>query len=192
VTSGDEAPGPDADALDRLLLEAASRGDARAFEGLVRRHTPALYRLALRVTGSAPLAEDAVQDAWLSAWVSLAGFRGDAAVRTWLFRVASTRAMNVVRRPPPAPVDLAAQPDLVTAPDAAAVAATEAQARAVREAVAALPGRQRDAVVLRDLEGLSYEEVARALHCSVPAVKSALHRGRGALAEALAPWRSPG
>ena len=169
--------------VDRWLVWAAARRDEGAFEQLVRAHTPALYASALRTTGSRELAEEVVQDAWLSAWVHLAGFRGDSSVRTWLTRIVMTKALNALRRPVrTVPIERVPEPPVDSAEHH--VELTE-RVHAVRRAVAALPGRPRDAVVLRDLEGLSYAEVAAVLGCSEASVKSALHRGRGALATAL-------
>lgn len=181
-----ETAGAAAD-VDGWLARAAAARDEGAFEQLVRRHTPALYAGALRATGSPELAQDVVQEAWLSAWLHLPGFRGQSTVRTWLVRIATTKALNAMRRrPPTAPLDTAPEPS-------SAGTEQEAERRevaaAVRAAVAALPVRQREAVVLRDLEGLSYEQVAAALGCSVASVKSALFRGRQSLAGALAPYR---
>ena len=173
----------DAAQVDAWLAGAAAGRDEGAFEQLVRRHTGALYAGALRVTGSPELAQDVVQEAWLSAWLSLPGFRGQSAVRTWLVRIVTTRALNALRRPP-GTVPLEAAPEPVTAGTEREAELRE-RAAAVRAAIAALPGRQREAVVLRDLEGLSYEEVAQGLGCSAASVKSALFRGRQALAVAL-------
>ena len=172
--------------VDRWLARAAADRDEGAFEQLVRRHTSALYHGALRTTGSAQLAEEVVQDAWMSAWLHLGGFREQSAVRTWLVRIVTTKALNALRRPSRT-VALDAVPEaLLTADDGPErQAELRERAAAVRLAVASLPPRQRQAVVLRDLEGLSYEEVAQVLDCSVASVKSALHRGRGALAESL-------
>ena len=176
----------------RLLSRpgASARRDEGAFEQLVRRHTAALYHGALRTTGSPQLAEEVVQDAWLSAWLHVGGFRGQSAVRTWLVRIVTSKALNALRRPQRT-LALDAVPEVLAAGDSDPEQQAELRerARAVRLAVAALPERQREAVVLRDLEGLSYEEVARALDCSVASVKSALHRGRRALAEALDQYR---
>jgi len=181
-----QGPSPEQE-VDRWLAQAAAERDEGAFEQLVRRHTPALYAGALRTTGSSELAEEVVQDAWLSAWLHLPGFRGQSAVRTWLFRIVTTKALNALRRPRRT-VPLAAVAEPITAGTEQQAELRE-RAHAVRLAIAALPPRQRDAVVLRDLEGLSYEEVAVSLGCSLPTVKSALHRGRRSLAQALEQYR---
>jgi len=169
--------------VDGWLAGAAAQGDEGAFEQLVRRHTPALYAGALRVTGSPDMAQDVVQEAWLSVWLGLPGFRGHSAVRTWLVRIVTTKALNSLRRPHRT-VPLEAVPEPVTAGTEREAELRE-RAAAVRAAIAQLPVRQREAVVLRDLQGLSYDEVASALGCSVASVKSALFRGRQTLAVEL-------
>ena len=109
---------------------------------------------------------------------------------TWLVRIATTKALNAVRRPDrTVPLETSPDPTVVGTDQEAE---RRERAAAVRRAVAALPERQREAVVLRDLEGLSYEQVAAALGCSVSSVKSALFRGRQSLAAALAPHRPGG
>ena len=176
--------GPVADPeVERWLVAAATDRDEGAFEQLVRAHTPALYATALRTTGSPQLAEEVVQEAWLSVWLHLPGFGGRSSLRTWLVRIVLTKAFNALRRPQrTVPLERAAH---LTTPGVESQAEQHERVRAVRRAVAALPGRQREAVVLRDLEGLSYEQVAEALSCSTSSVKSALHRGRQSLAQAL-------
>ncbi|QWF76845.1 ECF RNA polymerase sigma-E factor [Amycolatopsis sp. CA-230715] len=181
---------------DEALLAKAVKGDQGAFDLLVRRHTPRMYRVALRITGSAAEAEDVVQDAWISAWRALAGFRGDAAVSTWLYRVVTNAALGQVRRRRPtvsldaamAPGDQggsgaafegAAFADTAANPEGKVVRAE--QVEAVLRAIATLDVSQRVPLVLRELEGLSYEEVADVLEVSVPALRSRLHRARVAL-----------
>lgn len=86
---------------DATLVERAAGGDEAAFGVLVRRHTPRMYRVALRITGSAAEAEDVVQEAWLAAWRSLGGFRHESAVSTWLYRVVTNGALAMLRRRKP-------------------------------------------------------------------------------------------
>jgi len=199
VTAGQEAARPSPTAavaparteqeVDQWLALAAADRDEGAFEQLVRRHTPALYAGALRATGSAELAEEVVQDAWLAAWLHLPGFRGESAVRTWLVRITTSKALNALRRPQrKVPLDKVAEPSTIGTEQEAE---RRERAQAVRRAVAGLPARQREAVVLRDLEGLTYEEVAAALGCSIASVKSTLYRGRQALADSLVQYRPP-
>ncbi|PRX51338.1 RNA polymerase sigma-70 factor (ECF subfamily) [Prauserella shujinwangii] len=177
---------------DAALLARAAEGEAAAFDHLVRRHTPRMYRVALRITGSAAEAEDVVQDAWIAAWRGLPDFRGDSAVSTWLYRVVTNAALgHVRRRRPTVSLDEAlagpgrARLDAGLLADAHAdpeghVVRTE-QVEAVLWAIASLDVTQRVPLVLRELEGLSYEEVAEVLEVNVAALRSRLHRARVAL-----------
>lgn len=170
---------------EQALMAAAVEGDRRAFDALVRLHTPRMYRVALRIVGSSVDAEDVVQDAWISTWRALRGYRGDAAPATWLYRVVSNAALvHVRRRKATVPIDEGAEQRLsdVDDPDAPERATLRAEEVAtVHRAVAGLEPSQRVPLVLREFEGLSYEEVAAVLEVSVPAVRSRLHRARQAL-----------
>ncbi|MGH3980602.1 MAG: RNA polymerase sigma factor [Pseudonocardiaceae bacterium] len=172
-------------AADRALLAAAVRGDRASFDALVRLHTPRMYRVALRVVGEPADAEDVVQEAWISAWRALRGYRGDAAPATWLYRVVTNAALaQLRRRRHSVPFDDDTMAGLVDGddPDAPEQAMLRAeQVAEVHRAVADLEPSQRVPLVLREFEGLSYEEVATVLDVSVPAVRSRLHRARHAL-----------
>ncbi len=192
MTGAGSGPGTaepvDADHLaDRMVMSAAVRGDRVAFDQLVRRHTPRMYRVALRVLGAPSDAEDAVQDAWIAAWRALPGYRGDAAPATWLYRVVTNTALGHLRRQRPTvgfdQADFAHVVDTGPGPEATAVGS--ADATAVHRALTRLQPAQRAAVVLREFEGLSYEEVAEVLDTTVAAVRSRLHRGRAALHDHL-------
>jgi RNA polymerase sigma-70 factor (ECF subfamily) len=177
---------------DADLLERAVGGDHTAFGALVRRHTPRMYRVALRITGCAAEAEDVVQDSWLAAWRALAGFRQEAAVSTWLHRVVTNSALALLRRRRPT-ISLDA-PDPESTLDSPALAVPGPEGRVVRaeevDAVLRAIGRlelsQRVPLVLRELEGLSYEEVAAVLDVNVVALRSRLHRARVSLLAELA------
>ncbi|WP_103350524.1 RNA polymerase sigma factor [Amycolatopsis sp. CA-128772] len=174
---------------DAELLARAADGDETAFGALVRQHTPRMYRVALRITGSAAEAEDVVQEAWLAAWRSLPGFRQESAVSTWLYRVVTNGALAVLRRrrptvslddpDPRSTVDSALFAAAVPGPEGRVVRAEEVDA--VLRAVGRLEVSQRVPLVLRELEGLSYEEVADVLDVNVGALRSRLHRARVAL-----------
>lgn len=190
TTAADEPPARE-DQLDQWLAAAAADRDEGAFAELVRRHTPALYAGALRLTGSTEDAQDVVQEAWLSAWLHLPGFRGHSRVRTWLTRVATTKALDLLRRyRRTLPLEALTDPAGPAGHAVEEEAERNERAAAVRTAIAGLPERQREAVILRDLQGLSYEQVASALGVSVPAVKSALFRGRQTLAGSLEQYRA--
>ncbi|MEV6910972.1 sigma-70 family RNA polymerase sigma factor [Amycolatopsis sp. NPDC051071] len=170
----DPAPVP-----DKELAERAVAGDHGAFDTLVRRHTAKMYRVALRITGSAAEAEDVVQEAWLSAWRALPGFRHESAVSTWLYRVATNGALGQVRRrKPTVPLD-EGDAGVVPGPEGQVVSAEEVGT--VLRAIAELDVGQRIPLILREFEGLTYEEVAEVLEVSVPALRARLHRARVAL-----------
>ncbi|WP_415366503.1 RNA polymerase sigma factor [Saccharothrix sp. BKS2] len=180
MAAGDAEVGTAGAAEDGPLLAAAVRGDPAAFDELVRRHTGRMYRVALRVVGDPVEAEDVVQDAWISAWRALPRFRGDAAASTWLYRVVTNAALVHLRRArPTVPLESAPEPRADGGPEVALL--RNEVTDVVLRAIATLEPTQRVPLVLRELEGLSYEEVAEVLGIPVPALRSRLHRARVAL-----------
>ncbi|MEV0083077.1 RNA polymerase sigma factor [Saccharopolyspora sp. NPDC050642] len=176
---------------DEALVAAAQRGDAAAFDALVRRHTAKMYRVAYRILGDSAEAEDAVQEAWVSAWRSLDRFRGESAPTTWLFRVVTNAALATLRRrkltvPLGPTADLIS--DRIAVDPEGYVVRTEDAAR-VHRAIATLEPSQRIPLVLRELEGLSYEEIAEMLDVPVAALRSRLHRARAVLLARLKEMR---
>ncbi|MBM3678173.1 MAG: sigma-70 family RNA polymerase sigma factor [Actinobacteria bacterium] len=177
---------PDADAT---LVRAANEGDVEAFGELVRRYERRLRLVIARVLDDERDVEEATQDAFVQAWRHLDRYRGDAAVFTWLYRIGVNTALARRRRKRIPVTSIAAiDGDLALEsrdprPDDATERADERDwvARALRR----LPQEQREAVVLRDVAGLSNEEVAEALGLTVPAAKSRIHRGRMHLRELL-------
>ncbi|WP_184729215.1 RNA polymerase sigma factor [Saccharopolyspora phatthalungensis] len=161
-------------------MAAARRGDDAAFDMLVRRHSTKMYRVAYRILADSAEAEDAVQEAWVSAWRSLGRFRGDSAPTTWLYRVVTNAALATLRRRKPT-VPLSPNdeliPDRATADPEDQVVRSEEAAR-VHRAIATLEPSQRVPLVLRELEGLSYEEIAEMLDVPVTALRARLHRAR--------------
>lgn len=172
---------------DRVLVDAARGGDVDAFAGLVRRHGAAAYRVAFRLLGSDADAQDAVQDAFVQAWRSLARFRGESSVSTWLYRIVTNRCLNLIAaRRPTGAVDAALASPAGQPPE---LVESRERFAAVVAGVSALPGDQRAALVLRDFEGLSYEEIGQVLGVSVAAVKGRLHRARLSVLTETAAWR---
>lgn len=168
-----------------LLIAQSRGGDARAFDLLVEKYQDRVYDLAYRITGHHADAQDAAQDAFVKAYLALGTFRGDAAFSTWLHRIAVNAAYDAVRRRPPAgsqPVEAAA-----AAVDPLGDRAERVEARGrILLAIAALPLEQRAVVVLRDIQGWSYEEIAAIAEIPLGTVRSRLARGRQALKAALA------
>jgi RNA polymerase sigma-70 factor, ECF subfamily len=172
---------------DRILVQAAQDGDLDAFELLVRRHQASVYRVAVRMLGSRADAEDATQETFVRAWRSLGRFRRESAMTTWLYRIVTRRCLDLLaaRRPAQAFHDV----DTDAGVDLADAAERRDRMEAVTRAIAELPGDQRAALVLREFEGLSYEEVAAVLDTTVPAVKGRIHRGRLGVLQRTAAWR---
>jgi RNA polymerase sigma-70 factor, ECF subfamily len=185
----------------QLLIERARAGDTRAFEDLARREERALYRHALRIVGTTSDAEDIVQDALFSAWRSIASFQG-ISFRAWLFRIATNRALDQLRsrkRRPELPLDPPDDDEVTWAepvapgPDLTQLAGDREALAAVETALEALPAEQRTALLLRDVEGFAYEEIAVITSVEIGTVKSRIHRGRLAVRNTLISrgWRGP-
>ncbi|HSR27726.1 MAG TPA: sigma-70 family RNA polymerase sigma factor [Actinomycetes bacterium] len=172
---------------DGDLVPRAQSGQLDAFEELVRRHRRATYRVALRMLGDESDAEDATQDAFVQAWRNLGGFRADAAFSTWMYRIVTNRCLNMLRarrRTEPLPDDREAP---ASRPDR--IAEARWQVEALKLAIGRLTPEQRAPLVLRELQGCTYEQIAAALDVSISAVKSRLHRARLELLSAMGPWR---
>lgn len=180
-------------------IEKARRGDARAFEALLAEHSDRVYAHVARILGAGPEAEDVVQDACISAWRSIASFEGTS-FRAWLFRIATNRAIDVVRarrrrgelplEPNEDEEQTWAEP-VAGGPEPVDLASEQETFRLVEAALARLPAEQRAVVVLRDVEGFDYEEIARITATELGTVKSRIHRGRLAVRNALVAqgWR---
>jgi RNA polymerase sigma-70 factor (ECF subfamily) len=184
------------------LVARAQKGDRESFDALVELYTPQVYNLALRVTGSREEAEDCVQDAFLRAYCALRSFRGEAAFSTWLYRVALNVATDAARkraRNPVTTTELAREGSDEPAPELERVAesavsdahgpdaafASKQRRNIVLKAINHLPEHQRAVVILYDLQGMSYEEIAQILKTRVGTVKSRLNRARLALKDLL-------
>jgi RNA polymerase sigma-70 factor, ECF subfamily len=172
---------------DGDLVSRAQTGQLDAFEELVRRHRLATFRVALRMLGDESDAEDATQDAFVQAWRNLGGFRADAAFSTWMYRIVTNRCLNMLRarrRTEQLPDDREAP---ASRPDR--IAEARWQVEDLKLAILRLTPEQRGPLVLRELQGCTYEEIAEALDLSISAVKSRLHRARLELLAAMGSWR---
>ncbi len=162
---------------DAILVQAAQSGDIAAFEQIVRRHQPAVYRVALRMLGSRADAEDVTQDTFVRAWRSLDRFRAQSALNTWLYRIVTRRCLDALAaRRTTEQLDAASTESAEGEP--AGIVEQREQLEAVKRAIAGLPADQRAALVLREFEGLSYDELADVLGTSVASIKGRLHRAR--------------
>jgi RNA polymerase sigma-70 factor, ECF subfamily len=174
---------------DATLVVRAREGDITAFEALVRRYRLPVYRIAVRILTDPASAADTAQEAFISAWRRLDEIKAEQAFAAWLYRIAVTRALSALRTlRPQVPLDESvATPDRSPGPEEQALA--NGLAVALRRALDRLTPEQRACWVLREMEGMSYEEVATILHTTPDAVRGRLHRARPQLAEDLKPWR---
>ena len=169
---------------DAELLARARGGDVGAFEEVIRRNYGMLFSVARGICGRDADAEDAVQETFVRAWRALATFRGDSQVSTWLYRIATNTSLSLVtRRKEGVSSDVPDRPDPTSSPDGT-VEGMERVA-VVQRALADLSEDARAAFVLRDVQGLPYEEIAETLDVSLSAVKSRIFRARQAVADAL-------
>ena len=164
---------------------------AEALAELTRRHADAVYRVALSVTRSHEMAEDVAQDALLKAWQALPSFRSEAPLKNWLLRITHNTAISALRRRRDVHVDPAEIPEAPAPPHTTVEARVEAglSIDAFGDALSRLDDLSRAVVVLREVEGLSYEEIAHVLDVPLPTVKTRLLRARRMLATALEGWR---
>jgi RNA polymerase sigma-70 factor (ECF subfamily) len=184
--------------VDQELVERAQKGDKRAFELLVIKYQRKLARLLSRMVRDPAEIEDITQESFIKAYRALPQFRGESAFYTWLYRIAVNTAKNyLVARGRRAPTttefsseeaegfeDAELLRDIAT-PDAELQ--TKQIANAVNKAVEALPEELRTAITLREIEGLSYEEIAQMMDCPIGTVRSRIFRAREAIAEKIRP-----
>ena len=176
---------------DEMLVRRALTGDLAAFEEIVVRHRDVVYRVAARIVGDAD-ADDVTQDSFLRAFNRLASFRGESPFRAWLLRITHNAALNALaRRPRLQPVE--AIDEMVEVSDSGAplvrspvdqLELSERRERLMLK-VALLSPQHRVVLALRDLEGLSYQEIAEVTETPLGSVKGRLHRARGELIELL-------
>jgi len=169
---------------DSELIAAAQAGERRAIDELLARYEQRIYRFGLRMCGDPESAREVLQETMLAAFRNLPGFRGEAALSTWLYQIARSFCIKQRRGTHPTTT---LGPDVA---DASAGPDVQVHARqigqALVDAIRALPAEQREVLVLRDVEGLSAQEAADVVGIEVGALKSRLHRARMALREKLA------
>lgn len=177
---------------DQQLVERVQKGDNRAFDVLVLKYQHRIYSLVTRFIRDPDEVQDVVQEAFIKAYRALPGFRGESAFFTWLYRIAINTAKNAAASRGRSPIEYeldrgdgeeshevqARMKDTAT-PEALAM--TEEIRSTVNAAIEALPEDLRTAIVLRELEGLSYEEIAAAMDCPVGTVRSRIFRAREAI-----------
>lgn len=189
---------PEADAL---LVDRAKRGDVRAFEMLVVKYQRRLERLIGRMVRDVDLVQDIAQESFIRAYRALPQFRGDSAFYTWLYRIAVNTAKKSLMDMKRDPLVLEstrsageegeetsrAENELTDGETPEALLASKEIAAAVNAAIEALSEDLRQAITLREIEGLSYEEIAEVMNCPIGTVRSRIFRAREAIATRLRP-----
>jgi RNA polymerase sigma factor (sigma-70 family) len=165
---------------DERLARMAADGDERAFAAIYRRYGQELHRYCTAILGNAEDAADALQNTMASAVRALPGERREIALKPWLYRVAHNEAISLLRQRRPG-VEL--DPDRLTVPAADADAATIERLRQLVDDLGQLPDRQRSALVMRELSGLSFKEIAASLNCSAQGARQLVYETRLALRE---------
>lgn len=182
-------PMGDAVAVDQDLVKRVQRGDKTAYDLLVRKYQHKVIKLVSRYVYDPSDAHDVAQEAFIKAYRALPGFRGDSAFYTWLYRIAINTAKNHVAARIRAPissvsefgtedsdVDFSSRLSDIDTPEALLL--TDEVRRTILSAIDALPQDLRTALILREIEGMSYEEIAKTMECPVGTVRSRLFRAR--------------
>jgi len=184
--------------IDQALVERAQRGDQKAFGMLVDKYQRKLGRLLSRMVRDQAEVEDVVQESFIKAYRALPNFRGDSAFYTWLYRIGINTAKNYLvsmGRRPQISQDVEIEDaenfedseELRTAETPETEMMTKEIAKTVNETMMALPDELRTAITLRELEGLSYEEIASLMNCPIGTVRSRIFRARETIATKLRP-----
>ena len=187
---------------DLLLVRRVQSGDKRAFDVLVLRYQGKVLKLVMRYVRDAMEAEDVAQEAFIKAYRALPGFRGDSAFYTWLYRIVINTAKNTLVSAKRRPLDYHLDsPDseqsgllsrLTDGETPEQLLLSDEIRRTVEAVMSELPEELRTAIVLRELDGLSYEEIASAMDCPVGTVRSRIFRAREAIDKTLRPIFSGG
>ncbi len=176
---------------ERELIDRAGRGDSYAFEVLMSAHEHKMYAVALRMCGNREDAQDCLQEAMIRVYRALSGFKGQSSFSTWVYRITMNSCLDEIRRRKSrASTSLDAMLENGFAPsdngDTPEQSALRTEQRRLLErAIAQLPEDMRAAIVLRDIQGCSYDEIARTLNANVGTIKSRISRGREKLRAVL-------
>ena len=189
--------------VDAALVERVQRGDQRAFEMLVVKYERRIQRLIARMVRDVDLVEDIAQEAFIRAYRALPNFRGESAFYTWLYRIAvntAKKALIGLRRDPLVTESARSgggddddmdtsrvENELTTGESPESLMASRQIASTVNAAIEALSEDLRQAITLREIEGLSYEEIAEVMGCPIGTVRSRIFRARDAIAQRLRP-----
>jgi RNA polymerase sigma-70 factor (ECF subfamily) len=183
--------------VDQLLVERVQKGDKAAFDLLIHKYQHRIVSLISRYVNDPSESQDVAQEAFIKAYRAIDRFRGDSAFYTWLYRIAINTAKNWLvarkRRPPASDIDAvdAEQYDMDSRLKDRATPESELMReeieKTVFDTIATLPEDLRTAIILREMEGMSYEEIATTMECPIGTVRSRIFRAREAIEEKLKP-----
>ena len=183
--------------VDQLLVERVQKGDKRAFDLLIQKYQHRIVSLVSRYVSDSSEAQDVAQEAFIKAYRAIDRFRGDSAFYTWLYRIAINTAKNWIvaknRRPPASDIDavdaeqygISSKLKEISTPENELL--REEIERTVFATIADLPEDLRTAIMLREMDGMSYEEIATTMDCPIGTVRSRIFRAREAIDEKLKP-----
>ena len=187
---------PSARDTDEQLVARVQKGDKRSFDLLVLKYQHKVLALVRRYVKDHTEAEDVAQESFVKAYRAISSFRGDSAFYTWLYRIAVNTAKNTLdvrKRRPAADIDIDEVEDyafsdaLRVEENPESLLATQDLHRVVEETLASLPDELRRALMLREFDGLAYEEIAEVMACPIGTVRSRIFRAREAIDEAIRP-----
>ena len=183
--------------VDQLLVERVQKGDKRAFDLLIQKYQHRIVSLVTRYVSDSSEAQDVAQEAFIKAYRAIGRFRGDSAFYTWLYRIAINTAKNWIvaknRRPPASDIDavdaeqygISSRLKETSTPENELL--REEIERTVFDTIADLPEDLRTAIMLREMDGMSYDEIATTMECPIGTVRSRIFRAREAIDEKLKP-----
>ena len=180
---------------DHAVVERVQNGDKQAFNLLVAKYQFRIQNLVSRFIKDRAEQEDVTQEAFIKAYRAIGNFRGDSAFYTWLYRIAVNTAKNQIvgagRRPPTQDMDvddtpgIAGSPGLTELNSPDAILQNDEMVTTIRTAIAGLPDELREAITLREFDGLSYEDIADVMDCPIGTVRSRIFRAREAIEQAI-------
>ncbi|MBN1383669.1 MAG: sigma-70 family RNA polymerase sigma factor [Elusimicrobia bacterium] len=186
--------------LEKILIEKSKNGDTRAFEQLIRKHEQKIYNLLLNMTGNKTATDDFFQETFITAWQKIRSFRGDSEFSTWLYRLAVNLVLMRQRRKKvirPVSIDapiITLKGDIKRdfaddwSKNPLATLENRELKKRLHEAIESLPEKYKTVLILRDIEGVSNEEIKNILKISLPSVKSRIHRARLFLRDSLSKY----
>lgn len=187
---------------DFLIVQRVQAGDKKAYNLLVAKYQRRVSRLLTRMVKNQEDIDDVVQDTFIKAYRAIGNFRGESAFYTWIYRIAINTAKNhlVTQNRRPTTLNDSNDDDSETFEDNSALSnidtpeslmQTKQIGQAVNDAMAALPDDLREAIIMREIDGLSYEEIASAMDCPIGTVRSRIFRAREAISQKIKPLLDP-